>query len=54
MAQEHGDDDPEVYRRATQGLHEKIQAQSQSRPQRRGDDDDDYKVHVDAHRKAYG
>lgn len=53
MAQEHGDEDPEVYRRATQGLQERIQAQGQSRPSRK-DDDDDYKAQVDAHRKAYG
>jgi hypothetical protein len=55
MAQEHGDnDDPELYHRATQGLQEKIQAQSQSRPPRKDAEDDDYKAHVDAHRKAYG
>lgn len=55
MAQQHGeDDDPELYRQATQGLQEKIQAQAQSRPPRRDNEDDDYTAHVDAHRKAYG
>lgn len=51
MAKEHGDEDPEVYRQATQGLQNRIQAQSQSR---RPNEEDDYKTHVDAHRKAYG
>ncbi|KAG9314770.1 hypothetical protein JVU11DRAFT_3853 [Chiua virens] len=50
LAAEHGDN-PEEYRRATQGLHEKIQAQS-GQPKR--NNDDDYKAQLDAHRKAYG
>ncbi|KAF8123395.1 hypothetical protein EV363DRAFT_1356322 [Boletus edulis] len=53
LAQEHGDDDPELYRRATQGLDERMQAQAKSHPENK-DDDDDYKEHVKAHRKAYG
>ncbi|KAH0832849.1 hypothetical protein J3R83DRAFT_11776 [Lanmaoa asiatica] len=54
IAQEHGNDDPELYRRATQGLQEKIHSQAQSRRPRRDDEEEDYKTQVDAHRKAYG
>jgi len=52
IAHEHGDD-PETYRKATQGLHEKIQSQAQNvRPGQ--NDDDDNQARLDAHRKAYG
>ncbi|KAF9220447.1 hypothetical protein BS17DRAFT_345403 [Gyrodon lividus] len=59
IAAQHGaDTDPEIYHQATQGLHEKIQSQSQSRPlvtsNQGSNDEDGYKSHFDAHKKAYG
>ncbi|KIK91533.1 hypothetical protein PAXRUDRAFT_797072 [Paxillus rubicundulus Ve08.2h10] len=54
IAKQHdADTDPELYHRASQGLHEKIQSQSRP-PVEDSDDEDRYKPHFDAHKKAYG